>query len=265
MLNSKIKIGGSIILVFALLALFAPWLAPYLPGEMNWTLELQPPNAKHWLGQDDFGRDILSRVLYGARLSLGVGLVTVVLSATLGVFTGLLAGYVGGKVEELFIFVSDLFMSFPGILLLIAVAAFVPPSVVNIILVLSFVGWVSYARIIRAQTLELREREFVLASRALGARRLHIMLRHILPNALGPLIVAASLGIAGIILAESTLSFLGIGIPPEIPTWGGMLNTGVRYLLIAPHLAFFPGLAIMLTVLGFNFLGDGLRDMLAKK
>lgn len=259
--NLKIKLGGLMVALIALVAILAPVLPIAPPNQVDIRDEFKGPSWQHPLGQDEEGRDVLSRVIYGARLSLLIGVATVAISLAIGSTIGLVAGYFGGKVDEGFIFVSDVFLAFPSILLIIAIAAFVPPSVFNIILVLSFVGWVSYARIIRGQVLSLNEIEYVQAARALGYSHGRILWRHIFPNVLSPLIVNATLSLAGVIIAESTLSFLGLGVPQGIPSWGSMLDAGVAYLLISPHLSIVPGLAIMLTVMGFNFLGDGLRDL----
>jgi peptide/nickel transport system permease protein len=258
--NFKFKLGGILIGLITLAALLAPVLPLQPPDEVHIEGELAGPTPSHLLGQDEEGRDVLSRVVYGARYSLLISFTTVALALTLGTTIGLIAGYFGGRWDEAFVFVGDVFLAFPSILLLIAIAAFVPPSLFNIILILAFVGWVSYARIIRGQTISLKNAEYIQAARALGFSHRRILARHLLPNALGPLIVNATLSLAGVILAESTLSFLGLGIPAGIPSWGSMLDSGVAFLLIAPHLSIAPGLAIMLTVLGFNFLGDGLRD-----
>ena len=260
MKNFKLIFGGILVLAIVALALLAPLLPIASPERNDISQELQGPSPAHRLGQDEEGRDVLSRVVYGARLSLGVAFVTVLLSMTAGSIIGLMAGYFGGKVDEAFIFVSDIFMAFPSILLIIALAAFVPPSVVNIVLVLSFVGWVSYARLVRGQVLSVKQAEYVQAAIALGYRSPRILARHIFPNVLSAVIVNATFSVAGVIIAESTLSFLGLGIPPGTPSWGAMLDSGVAFLLVAPHLSIVPGLAIMLTVLAFNFLGDGLRD-----
>lgn len=259
-MNFKFKIGLFIIVVMVLLALLAPFLPVPPPDQVQMADEFAGPSWAHPLGQDEEGRDVLSRVIFGARLSLMVGFATVAISLAVGTLIGLMAGYAGGRFDEAFVFVGDIFLAFPSILLIIALAAFVPPSVFNLILVLSFVGWVSYARIVRGQVLSLKSREYVQAAHSLGFSRQRILWRHLLPNSLSPLIVNATLSLAGVIIAESTLSFLGLGVPPGIPSWGSMLDSGVAYLLIAPHLSIVPGLAIMLTVLGFNFLGDGLRD-----
>jgi len=258
--NFKLVFGGSLVILMLLMALLAPILPVPSPDVPDMAGELRGPSVTHWLGQDEEGRDVLSRVVYGARLSLLISFVTVALSMSVGTAVGMAAGYFGGKIDEAFVFVSDIFMAFPSILLIIALAAFMPPSIWNIILVLSAVGWVSYARIVRGQVLALRRVEYVQAAQALGFGSPRILGRHVLPNILGPVIVNATLSIAGVIIAETTLSFLGIGVPPGTPSWGAMLDAGVAFLLIAPHLSIVPGIAIMITVLGFNFLGDGLRD-----
>ena len=256
----KLKGGAWLTGLVILFAVLAPVLPLKSPDAVHLDAEFAGPSRAHPLGQDEEGRDVLSRVVYGARLSLGIGFATVIISMVLGTLVGLIAGYFGGWPDEAFIFVGDIFLAFPSILLIIALAAFVPPSVFNIILILSFVGWVSYARIVRGQVLSLKNQEYIQAAQTLGYSRRRILLRHLLPNSLSPIIVNATLSLAGVIIAESTLSFLGLGIPPGIPSWGSMLDAGVAYLLIAPHLSIVPGLAIMITVLGFNFLGDGLRD-----
>ena len=258
--NFKFKMGAVLIGLITATALLAPLLPLQGPDQVHMESQLAPPTSSHWLGQDEEGRDVLSRVVYGARYSLLISFTTVALSLSLGTFIGMIAGYFGGRWDEAFVFVGDIFLAFPSILLLIAIAAFVPPSLLNIILILAFVGWVSYARIIRGQAIALKNVEYIQAAKALGYSHRRILGRHLLPNAFSPLIVNATLSLAGVILAESTLSFLGLGIPAGIPSWGSMLDSGVAYLLIAPHLSIAPGMAIMLTVLGFNFLGDGLRD-----
>jgi peptide/nickel transport system permease protein len=256
----KLKFGAALVGMMVLLALFAPALPLPSPHEVDLAAEFRGPTWAHPLGQDEEGRDVLARIIFGARQSLVISFATVALAMSAGTVLGLMAGYFGGKVDELFIFISDVFLAFPSILLIIAIAAFVPPSILNIILVLSFVGWVSYARIVRAQVLSLKNVEYVQAAQALGYSHGRVLFRHLLPNVIGPLIVNATLALAGVILAESTLSFLGLGVPPGLPSWGSMIDAGVAFLLIAPHLSIAPGLAIMLAVLGFNFLGDGMRD-----
>lgn len=254
-----IKIGTGTILFLILMALTAPLIAPYAPEKIHLEQELGGITATHPLGQDKLGRDILSRILYGARISLMVGFVVVGISLGVGVSVGAMAGYVGGMLDNLIMRLIDILLAFPGILLAIAITGIMGPSLNNVILSLCIMGWVGYARIVRAQILSLREREYVIAARALGLSPGRIIFRHILPNTISPVIVEATFGIAGAILAESSLSFLGLG-PQDVPTWGGMLNEGTDFLLFAPHVATFPGLAIAITVIGFNFLGDGLRD-----
>lgn len=266
------KIGVVIIMLFFLAALLAPVIAPYDPAEqlpMSRTLptaERLKPSPAHWLGQDDLGRDVLSRLIYGARISMRVGVTVVLISALLGVLIGSISGFYGGWVDRLLAgFVFNVFMSFPSILLAIAMVAFLGPSLGNLILALSVIGWVGYARLMRGQVLKVRAYDFVTAARALGANDWRLIARHILPNAIQPLIVQASLGMAGAVLAEASLSFLGLGVPPPAASWGAMLNDARNFLTIAPHLLIFPGLAVMLTVLAFNFVGDGLREWLDPK
>ncbi|MGB6132619.1 MAG: ABC transporter permease [Acidobacteriaceae bacterium] len=256
-------LGMLLILLFAAFALFAPWLAPYNPAAIDLLHRLGPPSHAHWLGTDELGRDILSRVIYGARLSLTVAISVVSLSFFLGLVFGGLAGYYGGWLDVVInTFLMNAFMALPGILLAIAFVAFLGPGLLNLILALSIGGWVGYARLVRAQVLAVREREFVEAARSLGAGDLRIFIRHIVPNILQPLIVQAAIGMAGAVLAEATLSFLGLGVPPPISSWGEMLNDARPYLFDAPHLVVFPAIAVALCVLSFNFLGDALRDYL---
>lgn len=255
--------GAVMIAVFVLCAVFAPWLAPQDPASIDLTSRLMGPSAAYWFGTDELGRDILSRVIYGARISMLVGTCVVVTSLTLGLIFGSIAGYYGGFLDRfLNVIVMNAFMSFPGILLAIAFVAFLGPGLFNLVLALSIGGWVGYARLVRAQVLAVREREFVEAARALGASDLRIIVRHILPNIIQPVIVQAAIGMAGAILAEATMSFLGLGVPPPTASWGSMLNDGRSHLFDAPHLVLFPAAAVMLAVLSFNFIGDGLRDYL---
>jgi peptide/nickel transport system permease protein len=257
-------IGLVVLALVAACAVFGPWLAPRDPEALDLNGSLEGPNAAHWLGQDELGRDLASRLIAGARASAFVGVVVIAISATIGVLVGLLAGYLGGLVDQIVMRLIDVLLAFPGILLAIAVTGILGPSLRNVILALSILGWTGFARLVRGQVLTLREREFVLAARSYGASVPRILRRHILPNVLAPVLVQATFGLAGIILAEASLSFLGLG-PQNIPTWGAMLSSGVDYLLFAPHLSVAPGLAIMLTVLAFNFLGDALRDKLDPK
>jgi peptide/nickel transport system permease protein len=248
---------------FVLAAVFAPLLAPANPATIDLNHRLAPPSAAHLLGSDELGRDILSRILYGARLSLIVAVSVVGCSLFLGIVLGGIAGYYGGALDTMLnIFVMNAFLALPGILLAIAFVAFLGPGVINLILALSIGGWVGYARLVRGQVLAVREREFVEAARALGASDLGIFVRHILPNIVQPLIVQSAIGMAGAVLAEATLSFLGLGVPPPAASWGSMLNDARSHLFDAPHLVIFPALAVMLCVLAFNFLGDALRDYL---
>lgn len=256
-------LGILLLILFATMALFAPWLAPANPAAIDLAHRLAPPSAKHWFGTDALGRDILSRIIYGARLSLTVAVSVVGLSLSLGIVLGGIAGYYGGPIDTfLNVFAMNAFMAMPGILLAIAFVAFLGPGLLNLILALSIGGWVGYARLVRGQVLAVREREFVEAARSIGASDVRIFLRHILPNIIQPLIVQAAIGMAGAVLAEATLSFLGLGVPPPTASWGEMLNDARSHLFDAPHLVIFPAFAVMLCVLCFNFIGDALRDFL---
>ena len=259
--NKLAATGMVLVAIFVVLALFAPWIAPQSPSNIDLPSRLQPPNASHWFGTDELGRDILSRVIYGARISMLVGSSVVVGSLVLGLILGAIAGYYGGYADKFFsIILMNAFLSFPGILLAIAFVAFLGPGIFNLIFALCIGGWVGYARLVRAQVLAVKEREFVEAARALGANDLRIISRHILPNIIQPVIVQAAIGMAGAVLAEATMSFLGLGVPPPTASWGSMLNDGRAHLFDAPHLVLFPAAAVMLAVLSFNFIGDALRD-----
>src|SRR3954465_3024273 len=255
--------GMALVCLFVIFALFAPWIAPRDPAQLDLATRLQRPNHGHWFGTDELGRDILSRVIYGARISMLVGTSVVAASLLLGLIFGSIAGYYGGNIDRFFnVVVMNAFLSFPGILLAIPFVAFRGPGIFNLILALSLGGWVGYARLVRGQVLAAREREFVEAARALGARGLRIVVRHIPPNIIQPVIVQAAIGMAGAILAEATMSFLGLGVPPPTASWGTMLENGRSHLFDAPHLVLFPAAAVMLAVLSFNFIGDALRDYL---
>jgi peptide/nickel transport system permease protein len=256
------KLGAAIVLVTALAAVVGPIVAPFDTSAQELALRLTGPSLQHWFGLDELGRDILSRILSGARISLLVSLVVVSISASAGILIGSMAGYFGGRVDEIISRVIDILLAFPGLLLAIAMVAVLGPSLVNVVLALSLIGWVGYARLVRGQVLRARELEFVQAARALGASTSRVLVRHIIPTALPAVSVQATLGMGGAILAEASLSFLGLGVQPPTPSWGTMLNYGRVHLLDAPHLTVFPGLAIAVLVLGFNFLGDGLRDLL---
>jgi peptide/nickel transport system permease protein len=261
--NPLATAGVALVVVFVIFALFAPSIAPQDPASINLLARLDPPSSAHWFGTDELGRDILSRVIYGARISMLVGTCVVLASLALGLLIGSIAGYYGGAIDRFVnVVLMNAFLSFPGILLAIAFIAFRGPGIINLVLALSLGGWVGYARLVRGQVLAAREREFVEAARALGASDLRIIARHILPNIIQPVVVQAAIGMAGAILAEATMSFLGLGVPPPTASWGAMLNDGRAHLFDAPHLVLFPALAIMLAVLSFNFIGDALRDYL---
>ncbi|HXB22213.1 MAG TPA: ABC transporter permease [Candidatus Solibacter sp.] len=260
--RNRLAAAGMVLVgIFILFALFAPWIAPKDPALLDLPSRLQPPSAGHWFGTDELGRDILSRVIYGARISMLVGGGVVAGSLLLGLVIGSLAGYYGGYTDRFFsVIIMNAFLSFPGILLAIAFVAFLGPGIFNLILALCIGGWVGYARLVRAQVLAVKEKEFVEAARALGASDWRIVTRHILPNIIQPVIVQAAIGMAGAILAEATMSFLGLGVPPPTASWGSMLSDGRAHLFDAPHLVLFPAGAVMLAVLSFNFIGDALRD-----
>lgn len=256
------RVGAAIVLLAVLAAVLGPWLAPFDPSTQELALRLEGPTGLHWFGLDELGRDIFARVLSGARISLLVGLVVVGVSATIGIAMGSVAGYFGGRIDEAISRLIDILLAFPGLLLAIALVAVLGPSLTNVVLALSLIGWVGYARLVRGQVLRARELEFVQAARALGATTSRILTRHVIPTTLPAVTVQATLGMGGAILAEAALSFLGLGVQPPTPSWGTMLNYGRGHLLDAPHLTIFPGIAIAILVLGFNFLGDGLRDAL---
>lgn len=259
--NRMAAAGMVLVAVFVVFAVFAPWIAPKDPAAIDLPSRLQGPSAAHWFGTDELGRDIISRVVYGARISMLVGSSVVAGSLLLGLIFGCIAGYYGGYTDRFFnVIVMNAFLSFPGILLAIAFVAFLGPGIINLILALCIGGWVGYARLVRGQVLAVKEKEFVEAARALGASDWRIITRHILPNIIQPVIVQAAIGMAGAVLAEATLSFLGLGVPPPTASWGSMLNDGRSHLFDAPHLVLFPAAAVMLAVLSFNFIGDALRD-----
>lgn len=261
--NPLAAIGTVLVTAFVICALFAPWIAPQDPAHIDLPTRLARPSPTHWCGTDELGRDILSRLIYGSRISMLVGSCVVAASLALGLIVGSIAGYYGGRIDRFVnVVVMNAFLSFPGILLAIAFVAFRGPGIFNLVLALSLGGWVGYARLVRAQVLAAREREFVEAARALGASDLRVIVRHILPNIIQPIIVQAAIGMAGAILAEATMSFLGLGVPPPTASWGTMLNDGRAHLFDAPHLVIFPAMAVMLAVLSFNFIGDALRDFL---
>ncbi len=255
-------IGMALIAALLLAALLAPVLAPHDPYAQSLDEGLSGPSAAHWLGQDKFGRDVFSRLVHGARLSLAVGIGTVAISLLIGLAAGSLAGFLGGWADRVFTSACDVLLAFPGILLAIGIAAVRGPSFGNVLFALSVLGWVGYARVIRAQVLKVKAMEFVESARAVGAPPSRMLLAHILPNALSPILVEATFGIARAIVAEAGLSFLGLGVAPPAASWGSMIGDGRHFLFVAPHLVTAPGAAILLTVMAFNFVGDGLRDAL---
>jgi peptide/nickel transport system permease protein len=267
-MNRLTIVGLVIVAVLVIVAIFAPWIATYDVGATNLSLRYLPPSTKYFFGTDSTGRDIFSRVVFGARISLKVGIVVVAVSAVVGTLLGALAGYYGGWIDRVISgYVFNVFLAFPGLLLAIAMVAFLGAGLNKLILALCIIGWVGYARLIRGQVLKVREYDFVQAARALGASDARILFIHILPNAIQPLIVQASLGMAGAVLSEAALSFLGLGVPPPAPSWGVMIEEArdLSTLQAAPHALLFPGIAIALTVLAFNFIGDGLREYLDPK
>lgn len=253
--------GLALALLLVFVALAAPLLAPYDPTAQNLPARLLGPGAAHWMGTDDLGRDILSRIIYGTRISMLVAVSVVLGAGAFGLAVGALAGYIGGWFDHIVnVVLINAFLSFPGILLAIAFAAFLGPGIGKVILALIITGWAGYARLARAQILQAKEMEYVLAARSLGASPARILLRHLLPNIMQPLLVQATIAMAGAILAESTLSFLGLGVLAPMPSWGAMLNDARSHLFDAPHMVIFPALAVMAAVLAFNLLGDALRD-----
>ena len=261
--NPLAAIGLVFVIFFVLCAIFAPWLAPADPAHINLATRLVPPSFLQICGSDELGRDILSRLIYGSRISMLVGSCVVSTSLAIGLIIGAISGYYGGTLDRFVnVIVMNAFLSLPGILIAIAFVAFRGPGIFNLIFALSLTGWVGYARLVRAQVLAAREKEYVEAARALGATDARILIRHILPNIIQPVIVQAAIGMAAAILAEATMSFLGLGVPPPTASWGTMLNDGRGHLFDAPHLVLFPAVAVMLAVLSFNFIGDALRDLL---
>jgi len=258
-------VGAAIVCVVAILAVLAPWIAPYDPTEINVKDILMPPSWQHWCGTDTLGRDVFSRMLYGAQISLSVGFVAVGLSMAIGVALGAWAGYAGGRVDMLIMRSTDMVLCFPTFFLILAVIAFLEPSIWNIMIVIGLTSWMGVTRLVRAEFLSLREREFILAAKSLGASPLRMIWKYLLPNAMGPIMVSAVLGVAGAVLVESGLSFLGLGVQPPDPSWGNILTEGKDNIQLAWWLSLYPGLAILITVLGYNLLGEGLRDVFDPK
>ncbi len=253
-------LGAVIVGVVMLLALLAPWIAPYDPTRVDVRSILLPPSAAHWCGTDTLGRDVFSRMLYGARVSLSVGFVAVGISMLIGILVGAMAGYHGGRLDAVLMRTTDMVLCFPTFFLILAVIAFLEPSIWNIMIVIGLTSWMGVARLVRAEFLSLGQREYVLAAQALGVSPWRIMSAYMLPNAMGPILVSAVLGVAGAVLVESGLSFLGLGVQPPDPSWGNILTDGKDNIQIAWWLSFYPGMAILITVLGYNLLGEGLRD-----
>jgi peptide/nickel transport system permease protein len=249
-------------LLLAFVAVFAPFLAPHHPYEQNPEQALLPPHPEYPCGTDDLGRCIFSRIIFGTRISLEIGIMVTAITACVGVVMGLIAGYYGRLVDEIIMRLVDILLAFPGLVLALAIAGLLGPGLFNVMLALAVVGWMGYARVVRGAVLAVKEKEFIESAKALGATDFYILTRHILPNVIAPVIVMATLGIGYVVLAAAALSFLGLGVQPPTPVWGAMLNSGKAFMRTAPHLTVFPGLAIMITVLAFNFLGDGLRDIL---
>jgi peptide/nickel transport system permease protein len=263
--NPSLLLGAMISLAIVLCAIFAPAIATHGVEQMDMRNRFAGPSLQHWLGTDNFGRDLWSRLVFGARISLGIALLSVSAAATIGATVGLLTGYFGGWTDHILMRVTDIFLGFPAIVLSLAIVAVLGPGVVNVAIAIIVVTWTDYARVVRASTLVLREQNYVMAAKAFGASHARILLREILPNALGPIIVLASLGLGTAVIAESALSFLGFGLPPPTPTWGWTLAYGTRFMRDQPWLSIVSGATIMITVLGFNLLGDGLRDALDPK
>lgn len=260
--NKLALTGSGIVLLLFFISLFAPWFAPYDPGQIDLKNVLIPPSMDHWLGTDQLGRDVLSRMIWGARISLKVGFVATGVAIIIGTLLGAVAGYYGGWVDAVIMRFVDIMLCFPTFFLILAVIAFLEPSIWNIMIIIGLTGWMGVTRLVRADFISLRERDFVQAARVIGAGDLRIIFVHILPNAMASILVAATLGIAGAILTESALSFLGIGVQPPTPSWGNILTAGKDNIDIAWWLSLYPGLAILITVVGYNLLGEGIRDSL---
>lgn len=260
-LKNKLAVaGGIIVAVLFFVAVFAPLLSPYNPDDIDRKHILVSPDIRHPLGTDDLGRDVLSRMIWGSRISLAVGFVAVGIATVIGIFFGALAGFYGGWTERIIMRFIDIMLTIPTFFLILAVIAFIEPSIWNIMIVIGLTSWMGVARLVRAEFLTLKERDYILAARALGASNMRIIFRHIMINSMAPVLVSAVLGIAGAVLLESALSFLGLGVRPPTPSWGNILTLGKDNIEIAWWLSVFPGLAILITVLGYNLLGEGVRD-----
>lgn len=260
--NRLALFGGSVVLALFIVSLLAPLISPFDPSAINAYTVLSPPSWHHWFGTDELGRDVFSRVLYGSRVSLKVGFVAVGIAVSIGTVIGLVSGYFSGLVDSALMRVVDVMLCFPAFFLILAIITFLEPSIWYIMMVIGLTGWMGVARLVRAETLSIREMDYILAARCIGCSNTRIIFRHILPNAVSPVLVSATLGIAGAILTESALSFLGIGVQPPTPSWGNILTSGKDYIEFAWWLSLFPGLAILVTVLAYNLLGEGIRDAL---
>ncbi len=260
--NRLAVIGGILVLLVFIVSIFAPFFSPYNPSTIDIKHILAGPSFQHLFGTDDLGRDILSRMLYGGRVSLEVGFIAVSIATIIGLILGSLAGYYGGWIDSIIMRIVDIMLSIPTIFLVLSVIAILEPSITNIMIVIGLTSWMEPARLIRGEFISIKEREFVLAARAMGAADNRIMLRHILPNGISPILVSATMGVGAAILIESGLSFLGLGVQPPTPSWGSLLSSGKDNIEIAWWLSAFPGLAILITVLGYNLLGEGIRDAL---
>jgi peptide/nickel transport system permease protein len=254
--------GAAVVLLMLAVALLAPLIVRFSPNEINAWAVLEPPSLKHWFGTDDLGRDVFSRIVFGTRISLLVGFVAAGIAVLIGTILGLVSGFYGGLIDNILMRVVDIMFCFPTFFLILAVITFLRPSIWYIMIVIGLTGWMGVARLVRAETLSIREMDYIMAARCIGCSDMRIIFRHILPNAVAPALVAATLGIAGAILTESALSFLGIGVQPPTPSWGNILTSGKDYLEFAWWLSLFPGLAILVTVLAYNLLGEGIRDAL---
>lgn len=263
--NRLAVLGFAVLMILCILSILTPWIAPYDPAAIDLFNIQSPPSPEHWMGTDDLGRDTLTRLLYGSRVTLAVALAATAIGVLVGVVLGGISGYYGGLLDTVIMRFIDVMLSFPTLFLLIILSAYVKATILGIVLIIGFTGWMGIARLVRGELLSLKQKEFVEASHAVGARDARIIFRHLIPNAMGPVIVAGTLNIGYSILYESSLSFLGVGIQPPAASWGNMLTNAQSYVVNAPWLAFWPGICIFVTVLCFNFVGDGLRDALDPK
>jgi len=260
--NISFKLGGIIFLSVVLTAIFAPIIAPYSYDEMHISDRLKPPSSKYLLGTDQYGRDIFSRIVYGSRIALKVGILVVIIETAIGISLGLLAGYYGGKADKVISFTTDVFWAMPPLVLALAVVTLLGPGLMNVMIAIAVVSWAQFTRVVRAKSQSLKKMPFVEAGKAIGESDISIMLRYILPNTMGAIIVLSTLALPSAILSTTAMGFLGLGAQPPAPDWGVMLSEGISYIKTAPWISIFPGLAIVYTVLGFNLLGEGLRDIL---